>query len=86
MIVLDDGRTKLSKNGRYPGLANIEFVEDELSLFRALEQVVLELDPDVLTSFELQNDGWGFISARYRYEFGGGTPRLVYSGLNVPCR
>lgn len=39
-------------------------------MFNDLERLVLELDPDVLTSFELQNGGWGYVGARYRHEFG----------------
>lgn len=76
IIVLDDGRTSLSKNGQYPGLSSwaqgseIVFVDDELSLFNTLEGVVLDLDPDVLTSFELQHGGWGYVGARYKHEFG----------------
>lgn len=77
VIALDDGQTKTSliKDGKYPGLPKITFVEDELSLFNALEQVVLDLDPDVLTSFELQHGGWGYIGARYKHQFG----MFVYS-------
>lgn len=91
IIVLDDGSTKISRTLRYAGLASaeagtLEFVDDELSLFRALEEVVLELDPDVLTSFELQNDGWGYISARYKHEFGGGKPSSSSPPLPVLTR
>lgn len=76
IIMLDDSRTSLSKNGQYPGLSSwvqgneIVFVDDELSLFNTLERVVMDLDPDVLTSFELQHGGWGYVGARYKHEFG----------------
>lgn len=61
----------LSKDAKYPGLPPITFVDSELDLFNSLESLVLDLDPDVLTSFELQNGGWGYVGTRYQSEFGG---------------
>ncbi|KAF8308894.1 hypothetical protein DL93DRAFT_2100396 [Clavulina sp. PMI_390] len=49
----------------------IAFVDDEFSLFQVLETVVLDFDPDVLTSFELSHGGWGYVSARHRHLYGG---------------
>ncbi|KAF8337368.1 uncharacterized protein EI90DRAFT_3279675 [Cantharellus anzutake] len=51
------------------GLFGIHIVDDELSLINALEDTVHELDPDVLTGWELQNSSWGYISERVRHEF-----------------
>src|SRR5258705_6841698 len=51
------------------GMQSIHFVDDELNLINALEDVTRELDPDVLTGWELQNSSWGYVSERVRHEF-----------------
>ena len=70
IIAVDNGRTGISKDMKYAGLREVTVVDDELSLFNALERVVHDLDPDALTSFELQHGGWGYVGARYKHHFG----------------
>ena len=71
IMAVDNGKTGISKDMKYAGLRGVIVVDDELSLFNTLEKLVLDLDPDALTSFELQHGGWGYVGARYKHEFGG---------------
>ncbi|KAI1797881.1 hypothetical protein LXA43DRAFT_969080 [Ganoderma leucocontextum] len=43
-----------------------EFVDSELELLNRLIDVILELDPDVLSGWEVQAASWGYLSARGR--------------------
>jgi DNA polymerase zeta len=52
------------------GIPDVQWVEDELGLFNAFEDRVMELDPDALSGWELQNDSWGYLAERMRTEYG----------------
>ncbi len=43
-----------------------EFVDSELELLNRLIDVILELDPDILSGWEVQAASWGYLSARGR--------------------
>ncbi|TBU65073.1 hypothetical protein BD310DRAFT_944016 [Dichomitus squalens] len=43
-----------------------EFVDSELDLLNRLIDVILDLDPDVLSGWEVQAASWGYLSARGR--------------------
>jgi len=81
IIAVDNGKTGISKDVKYAGLPGVTIVDDELSLFNALEKLVLDLDPDALTSFELQHGGWGYVEARYKNEFG--VPSSCYRRAGI---
>ncbi|QLG70686.1 hypothetical protein HG535_0A06280 [Zygotorulaspora mrakii] len=48
------------------GRTPIAFYEDEFDMFDALIDLVLILDPDILSGFELHNASWGYILERSR--------------------
>ncbi|KAH9849760.1 hypothetical protein C2E23DRAFT_870439 [Lenzites betulinus] len=43
-----------------------EFVENELDLLNRLIDIILELDPDIVSGWEVQAASWGYLSARGR--------------------
>lgn len=43
---------------------NSEAVRTELDLLNRLIDLVVELDPDILTGWEVQNASWGYVDAR----------------------
>lgn len=43
-----------------------EFVDSELELLNRIVDIILELDPDVLSGWEVQARSWGYLSARGR--------------------
>ncbi|KAI9063064.1 hypothetical protein FKP32DRAFT_1593035 [Trametes sanguinea] len=43
-----------------------EFVDNELDLINRLIDIVLELDPDILSGWEVQASSWGYLAARGR--------------------
>ncbi|KIW07821.1 uncharacterized protein PV09_01740 [Verruconis gallopava] len=49
----------------------VENEEDELELLNRLVDIVREVDPDILTGFEVHNGSWGYLieRARVKYEF-----------------
>jgi DNA polymerase zeta len=46
------------------GQPNVESFPTELELLNQVVDLVLELDPDILTGWEVQNNSWGYIQAR----------------------
>ena len=44
----------------------MEIFDDELDLLNAVADLVIELDPDILTGWEVQLNSWGFLEARSR--------------------
>lgn len=44
----------------------VEFVESELDLLNRLIDIVLELDPDIVSGWEVQAGSWGYLTARGR--------------------
>lgn len=50
--------------------------DDELDLINGVVDLVIELDPDILTGWEVQLDSWGFLEARAGIH---GTPGLIPS-------
>lgn len=38
--------------------------DDELDLLNAVADLVIEIDPDILTGWEVQLNSWGFLEAR----------------------
>ena len=43
-----------------------EFVESELELLNRLIDVVVDIDPDILSGWEVQAASWGYLNARGR--------------------
>ncbi len=46
---------------RYP---NTIVLPTELDIINKLVEIVLELDPDIITGWEVQNSSWGYLEAR----------------------
>jgi len=44
----------------------VEEVDDELDLLNRVVDLVVELDPDILTGWEVQLTSWGYLEARAR--------------------
>lgn len=44
--------------------SNVVALENELALLNKLVDVVIDLDPDILTGWEVQNNSWGYLEAR----------------------
>lgn len=42
----------------------LDIVDDELDLLNRVVDIVLELDPDVIVGWEIQNASWGYLKAR----------------------
>ena len=42
----------------------LDLVTDELELINRVVDVICDLDPDILTGWELQNGSWGYLNAR----------------------
>lgn len=42
----------------------MELFDDEVDLLNGLADLVIELDPDILTGWEVQLNSWGFVEAR----------------------
>ncbi len=51
--------------GRLRGL-RMEVFKDELELLNAVIDHVNELDPDILTGWEVQSSSWGYLAGRGR--------------------
>lgn len=49
------------KRLRYP---NMIVLPTELDIINKLVDIVLELDPDIITGWEVQNSSWGYLEAR----------------------
>ena len=49
----------------------VDTEDNELDLFNRMVDIVHELDPDILTGFEVHNSSWGYLieRARLQYEF-----------------
>ncbi|KAF9076289.1 hypothetical protein BDP27DRAFT_1389695 [Rhodocollybia butyracea] len=58
------GSTQLN-NARLPGVS-LEVFSSELDLINSFVDIVVELDPDILTGWDVQNASWGYFSARAR--------------------
>lgn len=43
---------------------NIDLVQNELDLINRAADLVVDLDPDVIVGWEVQNSSWGFLNAR----------------------
>lgn len=44
----------------------LDIVETEIDLLNRIIDVVQELDPDIITGWEVQSASWGYLSARGR--------------------
>lgn len=44
----------------------LEVVDTELELLNHVADVVMDLDPDIVTGWEIQAASWGYLSARGR--------------------
>ena len=53
-------------NGRRVRNLKAEFVESELELLNRFIDVVVEIDPDILSGWEVQAASWGYLNARGR--------------------
>ncbi|KAI0825134.1 hypothetical protein BC628DRAFT_1321043 [Trametes gibbosa] len=53
-------------NARRLHSVRAEFVDNELDLFNRLIDIVLELDPDIVSGWEVQAASWGYLAARGR--------------------
>lgn len=42
----------------------LDLVTDELELVNRVVDVICDLDPDILTGWEIQNGSWGYLNAR----------------------
>ncbi|GAB7359547.1 hypothetical protein MBLNU230_g6735t1 [Neophaeotheca triangularis] len=53
------------------GDVKVEEEDDELDLINKMVDIVRELDPDILTGYEVHNASWGYLieRARLKYEF-----------------
>jgi DNA polymerase zeta len=49
----------------------VEYEEDELDLINRVVDIVRQLDPDILTGYEVHNSSWGYLieRARMKYEY-----------------
>ena len=47
----------------------LDLVDTELDLMNRLSDIVLELDPDILTGWEVQHASWGYLNSRAK-QFG----------------
>ncbi|EOD46022.1 putative dna polymerase zeta catalytic subunit protein [Neofusicoccum parvum UCRNP2] len=49
----------------------VQYEEDELELINKMVDIVRELDPDILTGYEVHNSSWGYAMerARLKYEY-----------------
>jgi DNA polymerase zeta len=55
-------------------------VRDELELLNRVVDIVLDLDPDIIIGWDVQNTSWGYLNARalyYGMSVSPGTLRLL---------
>lgn len=52
------------------GEQSIDEEDSELDIINRLVDVVRELDPDILTGYEVQSSSWGYVIERARMQFG----------------
>ncbi|KAJ3766592.1 hypothetical protein FB446DRAFT_381067 [Lentinula raphanica] len=50
---------------RFPGIV-LETFSSELDLINSILDVVIELDPDIIAGWDVQNSSWGYLAARAR--------------------
>lgn len=48
-----------------PGIA-LEAFSSELDLINSFIDIVIDLDPDIITGWDVQNSSWGYLAARAR--------------------
>ncbi|KAI0651854.1 hypothetical protein C8Q79DRAFT_935176 [Trametes meyenii] len=53
-------------SSRRLGSADAEFVDSELDLLNRVIDIVVELDPDIVSGWEVQAGSWGYLSVRGR--------------------
>jgi DNA polymerase elongation subunit (family B) len=72
----------------------MEIFDDELDLLNGVVDLVIELDPDILTGWDVQLNSWGFLEGRarthgtsgYRFKKNELTePRPFFFGFAIPC-
>ena len=63
-----------------------EAVESELELINHIVDVVVDLDPDVVVGWEIQNASWGYLNARSLSYGSLITPRNTRVTLLMPVR
>lgn len=44
----------------------LEVFSSELDLINSLVDIIIDLDPDILVGWDVQNSSWGYLSARAR--------------------
>ena len=73
VLVLSPGGAEQSlvRNIKASTTTEVECEEDELDLLNRLVDIVRELDPDILTGYEVHNGSWGYLieRARVTYDF-----------------
>ena len=65
-------------NGRRLRAPKVEYVESELELLNRIIDVVVDIDPDILSGWEVQAASWGYLSARGRVYGKWSYPKLSY--------
>ncbi|KAF9070958.1 hypothetical protein BDP27DRAFT_1419480 [Rhodocollybia butyracea] len=60
------GSTPLN-NARLSGVS-LEVFSSELDLINSFVDIVVELDPDILTGWDVQNASWGYFAARAMFQ------------------
>lgn len=57
--------------------AVVDEEDSELDLINRLTDIVRELDPDILSGYEVQSSSWGYIIERARLQFGQSLLRMT---------
>ena len=69
ILVLADQGSLVEKYKRMVGIT-VEEEDTELDLITRLVDMVRNMDPDILTGYEIHNSSWGYIIERARAKFG----------------
>lgn len=69
VLVLAQQESLVEKYRRMVGVT-VEEESSEIDIITRLVDIVRDLDPDILTGYEIHNSSWGYIIERSRCKFG----------------
>jgi DNA polymerase zeta len=69
LVVEDEGEDQIMLQRRYPD-ADIRVESSELDVITTVVDIVRDLDPDILTGYEVHSSSWGYLIERSRHLFG----------------
>lgn len=70
LAVDENDRRKAAQNLRRHCQAEVKVEYTELDIITALVDIVRNLDPDILTGYEVHSNSWGYIIERARKIWG----------------